>query len=76
MLVSESLWAACLTLVRMSGCEGAADAWWVVSVMGLEFISSSSSEGEICAGMASGLLTICNCFAFLSLDAMFDNKKS
>ncbi len=71
MLVSEGLRAACLALVRMSGLEGAAEAWWVMPVVGLESISSSSSEGEICACMASGSLTIGNCFAFLSLDAMF-----
>jgi hypothetical protein len=71
MLDSEDLRAACLALVRMSGVEVAADDWWFMPVVGLESISSSSSEGEICACMASVLLTIGNCFAFLSLDAMF-----
>ena len=71
MLVSEVRRAACLTLVRMLSWEGAANAWWFMPDVGLESISSSSSEGEICACMASGSLTIGNCFAFLSLDAMF-----
>ena len=69
--VSESFRAACLKLERISGWREAADAWWLVPDVGLESISSSSSEGEICACMASGSLTIGNCFAFLSLDAMF-----